>query len=148
MPRPFSRRLDIRVDRAHGAAMIARALGLAVILTAAAPPTPLRGQFGGEQVNLIVGPAGSTLETGCASGSIAGPIHVDARGRFTARGLFEAYTAGPQRDESGPPPGTTAARFDGVVAGSALSLTVHPAAGPPLTFKLTHDRRVKLIRCY
>lgn len=118
---------------------------LMIVGTAAVAADPLTGQFGGDDVRLTLDAAGGRVETGCAAGLLDGPIHTDAQGQFTARGSFEAYQPGPQRADVAP--GARQARYSGVVRGSDVELTIAVAGKPPLAFRLTRDRRTKLIRC-
>ena len=124
---------------------IATLLGLAFVMTGAAnPATPLSGVWGAPGTMLTLGAEGARLEQDCASGSF-GPVHADARGRFTAMGRFEAYQPGPQRvDET---PGGNAS-FAGAIEGDTLRLTIRPADGAAHDLTLTRGKRVKLIRCY
>lgn len=113
--------------------------------TAALAAGPLTGQFGGDDARLTLDAAGGRIETGCAAGLLDGPVHVDARGRFKARGNFEAYQPGPQQADVAP--AAPRARYSGVVRGSDVTLTVAVAGKPPVVLQLKRDRRTKLIRC-
>jgi hypothetical protein len=121
-------------------------LGMAAAMTAmAAPKAPLAGNWGGPDMNLTLGPDGGRLEQGCASGSF-GPVRADAKGRFKSTGRFEVYQPGPQRADEGA--GGAPARFEGVIQGDTLRLTVRPAHGAAETHTLIKGKRAKLIRCY
>jgi hypothetical protein len=122
---------------------IAALVGAAVAMTGNAGPG-LTGQWGARGANLSVGADGARLEQDCASGSFA-PVAIDANGRFSAKGRYDAHGSGPQRADV--PPGGNAA-FEGRLDGDTLRLTIRPAEGAPQQLTLLRGKRAKLIRCY
>lgn len=125
--------------KASNMALLMLMMGFGVNATA-----PLTGSWGGDRTLLTLGPDGGSFKQDCASGTIAGPIHLDAHGRFTASGRFEKNRPGPQPADV---PLGEPARFEGQVKGQTLQLVVHPASGGEQKLTLTSGRRVKLIRC-
>ncbi len=99
------------------------------------------GVWGGEQVTLTVGESEAVLRLGCAEARIAGPIGLDQSGRFDADGLYTAFEGGPSTARERP----VKARFQGVVTGDQLSLTIRHGATE--TYRLTRGLQSKVIRC-
>lgn len=106
-----------------------------------APGALGQGVWGGEQVTLTVGENEAILRLGCAEARIAGPIRLDDTGRFDADGLYTAFEGGPSTASERP----VKARFEGVVSGEQLSLTVQHGATE--TYRLTRGLQSKVIRC-
>jgi hypothetical protein len=98
-----------------------------VSLLACATTSPTEGRiatgvWGGDRLRVDVTPGGATTEYGCAHGTIDEPLAPDRSGRFSAMGTHTFEHGGPIRiDES---PDHHPARYDGVVAGDTLQLTV------------------------
>ena len=109
-------------------------------------PLSIEGQWGGDQVQFVIDTHGGRLQTGCASGTLAGPIRLTDLGGFSAPGTFETHQPGPQRaDESAAP---AAARFVAEVKDGVMRLSVTPdGATTPLLFQLRKGLTGKLIRC-
>lgn len=122
---------------------IAVLAGAAVAMTGNAGPG-LTGQWGARGTNLSIGADGARLEQDCASGSFA-PVKIDANGRFSTRGRYEAHKPGPQPADA---PDGGAAGFEGKLDGDTLRLTIRPADGAPQQLTLLRGKRAKLIRCY
>jgi hypothetical protein len=76
------------------------------------------GTWGGDNAGVIVDDTIAHVHVGCTFGNAAAPIALDAAGRFSVTGSYvlRAYpiTIGP----------SVPARFDGVVSGHTLTLTV------------------------
>lgn len=123
------------------------ALLLAAIIAVPATAAPLMGTWSGDRINLTVNAEGAILEADCASGSIKGPLRLDARGRFKASGQYEQYRPGPQQVDEGEA-SLNAAEFAGTVHGKTLALVITAPGTPPRHFTLTRGKPVKLVRCY
>lgn len=98
------------------------------VAPSAAAPHPVEGQWGGEQVQLVLDASGGRIETDCASGT------------------FEQHQPGPQRaDETVVQAG---ALFSGEVKDGVMSLSVTPDGGRAMQqFRLRKGHSGKLIRC-
>lgn len=104
------------------------------------------GMWGGDRVNTVFSPQGAQLQYDCAAGSIDAPVRLDSQGRFTARGVHEAYRAGP--DTVDQTTTTRAATYEGRLAGTVLELRVRIDGDATVhSYRLEKDRTVKLIRC-
>jgi hypothetical protein len=80
------------------------------------------GDWGGDHVRMTVSASGAELDFDCASGKIAAPIALDAKGNFDVMGEYHAEHAGPiRRDED---QSTANARFQGKLSGDHLTLTI------------------------
>ena len=80
------------------------------------------GDWGGPHLGMIATDSAASLEFDCALGTIPGPIRTDVKGAFSVTGLFFPGFGGPlpmpSDAESHP------ARYDGVVRGDKMTLTV------------------------
>jgi hypothetical protein len=85
-------------------------------------PALVTGDWGGQHLGLIATAMGAELEYDCATGKIAGPIRPDGAGRFSVTGEHYPGHGGPIRvdEEQVKRP----ARYDGVVRGATMTLTV------------------------
>ena len=121
-------------------------LGLCLMLGCYSPTAAdLGGQWGGAHVNLVLADSGGTVEFDCGRGRIDPGWSLTAEGRFTAIGAF--YAEGGPDPIAGRPP--QAARYDGILLNSRLSLTVSltdegTRLGP---FVLERNRTVQLFKC-
>jgi hypothetical protein len=104
-----------------------RGVTFSILLVAAGcleanPPALVTGDWGGEHLGLIATTSGAELEYDCATGRIAGAIRPDAAGRFSVSGQHFPGHGGPIRvdEEQVKRP----ARYDGVVRGNTMTLTV------------------------
>ena len=91
---------------------------------------------------------GATIEFDCGSGTIDGPIVLDRRSRFSARGTFTRGHGGPVRnDETNT---GVAAIYSGKIVDDRMSLkiTLAAPARTVITYDLTFGQMVKLRRCY
>ena len=88
----------------------------------ASVPEVVTGDWGGEHLGMLASTSGATLEYDCAAGKIAEPIRPDAAGRFRVTGEHYPGHGGPMRvdEEQVKRP----ARYDGVVRGDVMDLTV------------------------
>jgi hypothetical protein len=108
-----------------------------------ASPALEEGNWGGEQVVLMVGADKAVLRLGCAEGEFPVPVRLDDHGKFSNSGLYTPYSGGPS-----PAGGERAvtAEYQGKVDGSRLTLTVRHGASTD-TYQLTRGVRSKVIRC-
>jgi hypothetical protein len=119
---------------------------LAACSQAGEAPVSAVGTWGGDRLNLVLGPTGGRLEYDCATGSIDAPVRLDAAGRFSARGTHIPHQPGPERIDQATTPRT--ATYDGRVAGNVLELSVRiDGEATAHTYRLERDRTVKLLRC-
>jgi hypothetical protein len=104
------------------------------------------GTWGGEHVLLTARDpkAGATIEFDCARGSIAGPLTVEASGRFFWQGKYTPE-GGPE-PAGGRPSGD--ATYSGVVVnGTALELTVSLSGVRHMPLKAALGQRARLFKC-
>jgi hypothetical protein len=67
--------------------------------------------------------SGATVDYGCDSGTIDGPLALDNREQFTLSGTHTFGRGGPSQPDD-PPPRLHPARYEGTASGNALYLTV------------------------
>ncbi|PYQ29054.1 MAG: hypothetical protein DMF56_12295 [Acidobacteria bacterium] len=92
-------------------------------------PTLAAGRWSGENVCLSVEGADVQLQSGCWRGHFAKPT-VQSNGTFSIDGTYR-FEAGPTTNE-GPN-----AHYSGKIVGNALTLTVQPTGGSPVTYDVT-----------
>ena len=104
------------------------------------------GTWGGEHVRLQVTEAGATVEYDCAHGTLAGPLALDAHGRFSVAGTY-AREGGPVRANAAPT--GQPASFKGRVQGRTMTLTATLTdKGQDVgTFTLTQGSEGRLWKC-
>lgn len=120
---------------------------MATLATAAAnPPGTVQGQWGGDQLRLVIDAQGGRVATGCADGSFSGPLALAADGSFRMDGVFDQHQPGPQRaDEEAR---HAQARYSGEVRNGWMTLSILPAgAVEALVFKLRQGQAAKVVRC-
>jgi hypothetical protein len=85
-------------------------------------PSLVTGDWGGTHLGLVATDQGADLEYDCAAGRIDQAIRPDAEGRFSVTGVHLPGHGGPV------PPGQEIeqhpARYDGIVRGNRMTLTV------------------------
>ena len=126
--------------------MLAKRLVLAILAATVACRTavpgrfdgqPITGAWGGTHVGLVLGEDGGTLEYDCASGSIRGPLRLDASGSFAAIGTHVPRQGGPEIEGREPP--RLPAEYSGTVRRERMTLRVRiPSTGVeigPLTLR-------------
>jgi hypothetical protein len=110
------------------------------------PAVPLQGQWAGDQLQFVLDPTGGRIETGCASGTLVGPIKLNADGKFVATGTFSPVMPGPQLADA--PNTVQAARYSGELVGAVMKMTILPAgAQEAQVFNLREGAKIKLLRC-
>ena len=125
----------------HGALLMAT-----LPVSAAHAGALVDGQWGGDQMRLVIGPQGGRLATGCADGSFGGPLSLAADGSFRVDGVFDQHAPGPQRADE--PARHATAQFTGEVRDGQMTLSILPdGARQPQVFTLRKGQAVKLIRC-
>ena len=115
-------------------------------VSAGNPPVSVQGQWGGDQLRLVIDAEGGRIATGCADGSFHGPLKLAADGSFTVVGVFDPYQPGPQRadQEAHHAP----ARFSGEVRSGVMTLSILPeGASEAQVFNLRKGRLTKIVRC-
>jgi len=118
----------------------------AMTLPGASKP-PLTGEWAGDRARLTLSTMGGRIEYDCGSGTISGPLWLDAKSQFKAGGMFEEYTPGPAPADGRHQALPTVYR--GTVDGETLTLDVRTAGSPaPRVFHLVRGKQIKLIRCY
>ena len=121
---------------------------LMATLTAAAanPPGALQGQWGGDQLRLIIDAQGGRLAAACADGSFSGPLTLAADGSFRVSGVYDQHAPGPQRADNAAP--HVPARFSGEVRNGVMALSILPdGASEAQVFTLRKDQAAKIVRC-
>ncbi|SRR5713101_4649182 len=137
-----------------------RAVACGVLLSLAMPlaaaggrriERTLAGRWGGPHAELTVGDDGARLEFDCAQGHIPGPLRLKADGRFDFKGTYRPERPGPQWEDEAPgTAGRAAARYQGRVEGSTMTLTVRSSAADRAelgTFTLTQGKPGALRKC-
>jgi hypothetical protein len=137
--------------RKAGKASVLTAMAGMMVMTAtgadAAKPRMLQGNWGGDRMNLVMGPTGGEIRMDCASGTIKGRVMIDAKGNFTARGTFDQEKGGPIRAEDFANKGKPAI-FRGQMKGDMISLSVtKPGATETQRYTLHKGHNEKLVRC-
>lgn len=121
-------------------------LGGIAMVTELASAAPIEGQWAGDRLQLVIGPAGGRVEMDCASGRFPGPVMADAAGGFVAMGTFDQQQPGRQPADSSAKPGK--ARYVGELKEEGMRLTISSEGGAaPEVFNLRRDARIKLVRC-
>jgi hypothetical protein len=114
---------------------------------AAAKPKMLSGTWGGDRMNLVMNANGGEIRMDCATGTIKGRVIPDAKGRFTARGTFDAERGGPIRAEDFAAKGKPAI-FRGQIVGETIKLAVtQNGVSEPQSYTLHKGHSEKLVRC-
>ena len=72
------------------------------VVFSGAPAGLPEGAWGETGVRMWVDATGVAIETDCSHGSIAGPVFLDAQGRFSAEGTY-SFEGGPTPAEDSPP---------------------------------------------
>lgn len=117
---------------------------LLLAMSGPAQAAALAGDWGGDRTMVSFSTEGATVRQDCAEGRF-GPVTPDAKGGFSATGVFTAHAPGPQPGDA---MGQATARYEGRIEGDTLHLTIRPAKGPAQTLTLVRGRMQKLIRCY
>ena len=105
------------------------------------------GTWGGDHAVLEASDSGASLQFDCAHGAIAGPLAVDADGRFRISGDFVREHGGPIR--RGENERREAVFYTGRIQGRTMSLTVElPAREAPMPrFDLELGSPGRIVRC-
>jgi hypothetical protein len=127
--------------------LVAALAGLAACGNLVVPGVPLTGTWGGVHLQANLTESGGTLEYDCAAGTISSALVPDERGRVSVTGIHSPGHGGPVRQDEVPP--RLPARYDGVVRGDRLTLTVtltdtNEQIG---TFDLTRGAPGSVFRC-
>ena len=110
---------------------------------------PVRnGVWGGKGIQLTVTAKGAAIDYGCDSGTIDGRLRTNSSEKFYARGTHVFGQGGP-RSPGGAAPKPREARYEGVMRGDKLELTVLlPELNRNLgRFSLRFGERSTLERC-
>ncbi|HMD37576.1 MAG TPA: hypothetical protein VKH42_21520 [Vicinamibacterales bacterium] len=128
------------------AAIVALMAALACANAATAPTADAAksGEWGATGVSLEVTAKGGTIEYDCGHGTLDQPLTVDRSGRFTVTGRH-FREGGPSRDDDTGQP----ARYDGIVSGDAMALTVTLTDAKTTlgTFSLAYGHSPVLHKC-
>ena len=128
-------------------AVVLLVAGCVTLAVAKKPRTIADGTWGGPHIQLIVQNGGATIEYDCANGSIAGPLKLDSRGRFSLSGKHLREHGGPIR--IGEENKAMAARYTGRVEGTRMTLTVTlvNSKGQMGTYDLTRGSEGRVFKC-
>jgi hypothetical protein len=85
-----------------------------------APVSLSKGAWGAAGVRLWVDESGVAIETDCAHGKIAGPVFLDAQGRFSAEGTY-SFEGGPTPEDGFPAHKVV---YSGLVEKGQMTLTI------------------------
>ena len=109
-------------------------------------PTLPPGQWGGDQVGLVIGPDGSgRIEMSCASAEFDGPVSLDSGGHFLVAGRFRSGTGVAMIDPPPPVAANISGRLDGP---DDLWLDIALRDSYPLrNARLRRGREPALLRC-
>ena len=105
------------------------------------------GTWGGLHLRMEVVDGSATIEYDCANGTIAGPLTIDRRGRFSLRGTHAQEHGGPIRNDE--KPNSRPARYTGWTDGRKMTLTVtltdtNETLG---TFSLVRGQQGRVFKC-
>jgi hypothetical protein len=105
------------------------------------------GLWGGEHVRMVVSESGARLEYDCADSTIDGPIDVDGRGRFKAKGEYIPGRGGPRRGGEGA--ASSRVVYSGQVTNDTMKLTVRleSRTRPIGVFTLKRGEEPLLMKC-
>ena len=118
----------------------------ALTAAAATPPGTVQGQWGGDQMRLVINAQGGRFATACADGSFNGSLTLAVDGSFQVNGVFDQYQPGPQRADEGT--AHAAARFSGEVKNGVMALSILPnGAQQAQVFTLRQGQASKIVRC-
>jgi hypothetical protein len=129
------------------------AVSLVLLLVSLSPAKPRRAQrlasglWGGAHIRMNVGANSATIEYDCAQGTIAGPLLLDSKGRFTLHGTHLRAHGGPIRsDETA---NQRPAVYTGSIKGERMTLTVRITGTNETvgTFSLTHGNEGRVFKC-
>ena len=106
------------------------------------------GNWGGQNVGMVVTNDGAQLRFSCARGSIEEPLALDTEGRFSAKGTFTAENPGPTREDN--PPQNKAATYSGSIRDQkmTLSITLTETKEQVGTFDLEYGKTGRVFRCH
>jgi len=126
------------------------AAALALALAACATPhttgSPIVGSFGGDHIDLVIGPLDSQIHYDCAEGAIFGPVVPRGDGSFVVGGRHTPGHGGPER--VGETPTSYPALYRGRKVGDEIIFTVEVEGGNNLgPFTLVRNRESRLTRC-
>jgi hypothetical protein len=88
----------------------------------AAPPSDIRGVWGGDHIALVGSETGATVEYDCAHGTVDEALVPDKNGRIDVLGTHTREHGGPDRE--GEMPDVHPARYQGYVSQGTLTVTV------------------------
>ena len=128
-------------------------IGVSCVLAGCSSPVApsdavAQGVWGGNGIKMTVTAAGATLEFDCDAGAIAQPLIFTQIGKFSAVGTYSFGRGGP-RQQGDPPAVAHSTRYEGVVDGKAMQLSVFISdlSRNMGTFTLELDRQPQLERC-
>lgn len=121
--------------------------GLITVAQAKKPRTIANGNWGGEHIQLSIVNGSAHIEYDCANGTIAGPLKIDSRGRFSLRGEHTAEHGGPVRSDE--QQRGEHASYTGWTDGKKMTLTVTLVNSKTEigTFQLTRGGAGRIFKC-
>lgn len=113
----------------------------------AKPKRIAKGSWGGQQISITVESNSATVEYGCATGTITGPLTIDSRGRFRLVGTHTRQHGGPIR--MGETANVRPALYTGTIKGQVMELTVKLTDTDETlgTFTLAYGKTGRIVRC-
>ena len=105
----------------------------------------LPGVWGGQHIRFEVTEGGAAIEYDCARGTVKGRILVDRAGRFSVAGTYYREHGGPVREGEGST--GQPVRFNGLIGGSLMKLTVTRGRTRLGTYTLTRDSEGRVFKC-
>ena len=105
------------------------------------------GEWGGNHISLQVNGSETSVEYDCARGTINGPLTLDGRGRFSAKGTHLREHAGPVRDNE--EANARPARYTGWVSGERMTLKVTLTDTNEVlgSYTLIRGRQSRIVKC-
>lgn len=105
------------------------------------------GNWGGNDMGMVVTDTGATLEYDCASGAITQPLLLDGSGHFNWTGVHHIEHGGPIFE--GEPQNTHAARYTGSATSNRITITITltDTTYPTQTYTLVRGANPRVYKC-
>jgi hypothetical protein len=100
--------------------------------------------WGGEHVELQLGPKGGELTFDCATGHFDGRPKIDRRGRFSIKGTYTPEYHGPVRDDINL---TRHVVYIGTIRKNEMTLEIQQEGAPTQAYSLTQGKTGAVTKC-